>query len=359
MTNYEESVTGVGGGAIVTVVLLSAVALGALSAFGFDVTNYIPIAGGIIVAIIIASGLRIVRPTSRGIVERFGKFRRVQGQGMTWIVPFADKMYAVNITEQMTDAEKQEIITKDKLNATVAALIRYKVKPDEDSIKASQYAVNDYRNQIIQLARTTLRNVIGTKDFAVVNSERNVLNTELRDLISKETEKWGIEIVTFEMKEIEPPKAVQETMNAVIQANNKKAAAVDLAEAAKIEAEGLKNAAIEKASGEKRAFELRAEGEAAAIKTVAGAEAERIEKVFSAAKEHFVEGAVRYREMQVVENSLAQNTKYVLTQEGISPSIILPQESGTTKPATIIPVDSKKKAERRGMSVVDDLMSNM
>jgi len=324
MSNQLESNGIVGTGLIVTLTILSVIIIGALAAFSLiNVMSYIYVPIVILAVGLVGAGVRIVRPTTRGVIERLGKFKRVQGPGWTWIVPGVDRLYGVNITEQMTDAEKQEIITKDKLNATVAALIRYKVMGDEESVKNSQYAVNDYGLQIVQLARTTLRNVIGTKDFADVNSERNTLNNELRTLIGKETEKWGIQIVNFEMKEIEPPKDVQATMNSVIMANNKKTAALDLAVAAKTEAEGLKNAAIERATGEKRARELNAEGEAAAIVTVANAKAKQIEVVNKAAQEFFKEGAVELKRLEVTQESLSKNSKVILTQKGITPSIIL------------------------------------
>lgn len=332
--------SGMGAGWAVAFIIIAIIALAALTAFGFDVSGYILPVVGVLVVLVLATGIRVVRPTSRGIVERLGKFRRVQGQGITWIIPGVDRMFVVNITEQMTDAERQEIITKDNLNANVAALVRFKVREDEDSVKKSQYAVNDYTTQIVQLARTTLRNVIGTKDFAEVNSSRAVLNIELKTSIQAETDKWGIEIVNTELKEIEPPKNVQETMNTVIQANNKKVAAKDFAEATKIEAEGLKNAAIEKATGERQAAILKAEGEATAIKTVAEANAKKIELESNAAQEFFKEGAVDLKRLQVTENSLKSNSKVVITEKGISPSLILNDSE-----ASVIPAPTKKTGQ--------------
>jgi regulator of protease activity HflC (stomatin/prohibitin superfamily) len=333
----NDSIGSVGPGHVIAAIILAVIIMGALSWVGFDVGGYVYIVVGVLAALFLATGIRVVRPTHRAIVERLGKFHRIQGQGLTWIIPFVDKAYAVNITERMTDAEKQEIITSDNLNATVAALIRYKVKADDESVKKSQYAVNNYTTQIVQLARTTLRNVIGTKPFSEVNSNRAKLNSELKDLIGNETEKWGIEIVTFELKEIEPPKNVQETMNAVIQANNKKTAAKDLAEAAKIEAEGLKNAAIEKASGDKQAFELRAQGEAAAIKTIADANAKRVEVESNAATQFFKDEAIELKKLEITRDALKDNAKIVITQDGITPTLVLGE---TGQP--VIPVGTQR-----------------
>lgn len=353
-----EPVGGIGAKSVVGLIIVAVIILAAIQVMGVNVIGYIPVAIGIIVVIILATGVRTIRPTHRGIVERLGKFHRVQGAGLTWIIPVLDRLYAINITEQMTDAEKQEIITKDNLNAQVAALVRFKVRDDIESVKKSQYAVNNYRTQIVQLARTAMRNVIGSKEFGEVNSNRNILNSELRTLIQQEAENWGIEVVSTELKEIDPPKDVQDTMNSVIQANNKKTAAKDLAEAAKIEAEGFKNAAIQKAEGEKQSLQLRAEGEATAIKTVAAADAERIQKVFTAAKDYFTGGAVEYRRLQVTESSLQKNTKYILSESGLNPTIILPQSNDKEEATEIIPVQTPQKRNSRASSV-DDMIRNI
>jgi len=134
---------------------------------------------GIPVLLLFFWGIRIVRPTHRGLIERFGKYNRFAGAGFHWIIPVIEKMYRVNITETMVDAEPQEIITNDNLNARVDAQVYFKVKEDEDSIKASQYHVNRYQWQIVNLARTTLRNIIGTLTLKSANSERGKINSEL------------------------------------------------------------------------------------------------------------------------------------------------------------------------------------
>lgn len=194
----------------------------------------------VVAAIIFFSGIRIVRPTHRGLVERFGKYRKFTNPGFHWIIPVIDRMIRVNITEQMVDAQPQEIITNDNLNARVNAQVYFKVKADEDSVKSSQYNVNKYEWQIVNLARTTLRNIIGTLTLKSANSERDKINGELLTTLSKETRNWGMEIVRTELKEIDPPKDVQETMNKVVKAENEKIAALDFANAVEREADGLK-----------------------------------------------------------------------------------------------------------------------
>jgi regulator of protease activity HflC (stomatin/prohibitin superfamily) len=246
-------------------------------------------------------GVRIVRPTHRGLIERLGKYNRFAGLGFNWIMPIIEQLYQVNVTEQMVDAEPQEIITNDNLNAKVDAQVYFKVKNDEDSVKCSIYNVNNYQWQIVNLARTTLRNIIGTLTLKSANSERGKINAELHNTLMTETASWGIDIVRTELKEIDPPKDVQETMNKVVKAENEKIAAVDFATATETVADGQKRAEIKKAEGIKQARILEAEGEAEAIKLVN-----------EAAEEYFVGNAQVLRKLEAVEKSLEHNAKIVI-----------------------------------------------
>jgi regulator of protease activity HflC (stomatin/prohibitin superfamily) len=243
----------------------------------------------------------IVRPTHRGLIERLGKYNRFAGSGFNIIIPLLERVYKVNITEQMVTATPQEIITKDKLNAMVDAQIYFKVKNDEESVKASQYNVFDYHTQIVALARTTLRNIIGTMMLMDANSQRDIINRDLMSTLSKETTNWGIEVVRTELKEINPPTDVQNTMNSVVMAENKKTAALDLATAAETEADGFRRAAIKKADGEKQATILKAEGDAMAIQLVN-----------TAANQYFVDNAQTLRKLEAVETALKSNAKIVI-----------------------------------------------
>lgn len=251
--------------------------------------------------VIFLAGIRIVRPTSRGLIERLGRYRRFARPGFNWIIPAVDRMIQVNITEQMVDAQPQEIITNDNLNARVDAQVYFKVKADEESVKSSQYNVYDYKWQVVNLARTTLRNIIGTLTLKSANSERDKINGELLTTLSKETKNWGMEIVRTELKEIDPPKDVQETMNKVVKAENEKIAALDFANAMEREADGHKRAEIKKAEGIKQANILRAEGEAEAIRLVN-----------DAADKYFIGNAQVLRKLEMVEKALSQNAKIVV-----------------------------------------------
>ncbi|MBK8558332.1 MAG: SPFH/Band 7/PHB domain protein [Lewinellaceae bacterium] len=251
--------------------------------------------------LIFFSGIKIIRPTQRGLIERLGKYNSFANPGFHWVIPFIDKMYMVNVTEQMVDADPQEIITNDNLNARVDAQVYFRVKSDEESVKGSIYNVNNYKWQIVNLARTTLRNIIGTLTLKSANSERGKINADLYKTLHNETQSWGIEIVRTELKEIDPPKDVQETMNKVVKAENEKIAAIDSATAAETVADGVKRAKIKEAEGYKQSKILHAEGEAEAIRLVN-----------EAADKYFIGNAQLLRKLEAMETSLGNNAKIVV-----------------------------------------------
>jgi regulator of protease activity HflC (stomatin/prohibitin superfamily) len=270
-----------------------------------DVTSSIswtPVIIGVLVLFFL--GVRIIRPTHRGLVERLGKYHRYANPGFHWIIPFIDKLYQINITEQMINAEKQEIITYDNLNASVDAQVYFKIKPVEEDVKNSQYNVNNINYQIVNLARTTLRNIIGTMTLKSANSERGKINKSLYSTLIDETMNWGVEIVRTELKEIDPPKDVQETMNKIVKAENEKMAAIDYATAVETKADGEKRAEIKKAEGIKQGNILIAEGEAQAIALVN-----------EAADKFFVGNAQTLRKLEALEKSLSMNAKIIVPSD--------------------------------------------
>ena len=280
----------------------------------------------IIVAVFIFfCGVRIVRPTHMGLVERLGKYNRFATAGFNWVIPIVENLYQVNITEQMVDAEPQEIITNDNLNARVDAQVYFKVKADEQSVKNCQYNVNNYKWQIVNLARTTLRNIIGTLTLKSANSERGKINSELHKTLCEETGSWGIDIVRTELKEIDPPKDVQETMNKVVKAENEKIAAIDFATAAETFADGARRAEIKKAEGVRQAKILEAQGEAEAIMLVN-----------EAAEKFFVGNAQILRKLQAVENALMHNSKIVVPSNAQLINMV-------GEMAGVIPIEREKK----------------
>ena len=283
--------------------------------------------GGLVCLCIFFMGIRIVRPTHRGLVERLGKYNRFANAGFHWVFPIIEMMYQENITENMVDATPQEIITYDNLNARVDAQVYFKVKPDEESVKNSLYNVNKVQYQIVNLARTTLRNIIGTLTLKSANSERGKINDELQKILKKETSTWGIEIVRTELKEIDPPKDVQETMNKVVKAENEKIAAIDFATATETAADGEKRAQIKKAEGIKQSRILQAEGEAEAIRLVN-----------EAADKYFVGNAQVLRKIQAVERALEDNAKIVVPSDSELVNVI-------GELAGVLPLKKKEKGQ--------------
>ena len=288
--------------------------------------QYYFIIGALVIAFLL-SGIRIIRPTHRGLIERLGKYSKYANPGFHWIIPGIEKLYRVNTTEQMVDAQPQEIITNDNLNASVDAQVYFKVNIDEESVKSSQYNVDNYQWQIVNLARTTLRNIIGTLTLKSANSERGKINAELHKTLCDETKSWGIDIVRTELKQIDPPSDVQETMNKVVKAENEKIAAIDYATAAETSADGTKRSKIKEAEGFKRSKILHAEGEAEAIKLVN-----------EAADKYFIGNAQILKKLETLEIAFKDNAKIVVPTGSDLVNVI-------GEMAGILPIEKKKNKE--------------
>lgn len=295
-----------------------------------------------ITLVVFAYGIRIVRPTQRAVVERLGKYNRFAQPGFHWIIPIIDRMIKVDITENMADIAAHEIITEDNLNAQVDMMIYYQVKRDEDNVKRSLYEVSDFAIQIVSLAQTTARNVIGGMAFKDVNSRRATLNEDLASILRQETHRWGVEVVRVELKEIIPPNDVQQTMNMVIKAENEKRSAIDFATAKETEADGLRRAAIKEAEGNRQASILQAEGyrqatilQAEGSKQAAVLDAEGQATAFDLINQTFIGNAQILKKLEVTETSLVNNSKIILTESGVSPSIILDSRDDTNGPVVV------------------------
>ena len=278
------------------------------------------------------AGFRTVRPTQKGIIERFGKYMRTRDAGLTWIIPLVEKIYRVNITEQMVDIPPQMVITQDKLNASVDAVVYYKIR----DVKASIYNVDDHRAQLTSLARTTLRAVIGNMTLTVANENRASINERVETVLDKETASYGVEVLRCEIQKIEPPSDVQAAMNNVVKAEQEKIAAMDYATATETRADGEKRAEIKKAEGVRQGLILSAEGKGEGIKIVANAEADRIKIVNEAADKYFIGNAQVLRKLETVEASLKENVKFIVDSDKVA--TIVTDAAGVSP----IPVDKKQ-----------------
>ena len=289
-----------------------------------------------IVVWILSMGIRIVRPRQKGLIERLGKYRKTADQGFHWIIPIIDRMIKVDITENMVDVEPQKIITKDDLNATVDAVVYFRVV---DPMKAI-YKAQNYRAQITSLARTTLRDIIGKMTLTEANSKRDTLNAILEQELDKQTDAWGIDVIRVELQRIEPPDDVQQAMNNVVIAERDKKAAVDFATATETQADGERRAEIKKAEGKKQGLILEAEGQAQAIIQVAKAEAEKIQRINTAIQQYFKGEAQIYKKLETIENSLKDGTKYVIAPHTEITNVIAERMAGIT------PIEKKQTVKK-------------
>lgn len=214
----------------------------------------------VLILIIAATGIKVVRPYQRGLIERLGKFHKEAGPGLHFIIPFFDRMTRVDLREMVIDVPPQEVITKDNVVVTVDAVIYYEIT---DAYKVL-YNVNNFQFATLKLAQTNLRNVIGELELDQTLTSREKINTKLRTVLDDATDKWGVRITRVEIKKIDPPKDITDAMSKQMKAERTKRAAI-------LEAEGIKQAEILKAEGERNAAILKAEGEAEAIKKVAEA----------------------------------------------------------------------------------------
>jgi regulator of protease activity HflC (stomatin/prohibitin superfamily) len=302
------------------------------------------IVGSLLVLVwLLSLSIRQVRPTQKGLVERMGRYHRFVQGGLTFLVPFIDRIIKVNTTEQMTPVQRQDVITRDKVFMGVDAVVFYKVKPDETSVKSSEYSVNNYTIQIDTLARTVLRDIIGGMDMTVANTSRHIINEQLKEALDEQTECWGIEIVRAEIKDLEPPRELIASMESVLKADNDRQAAEKTAVAQATLATGQKNAAIQVAEGEKQAAILRAEGQRQATITISEGDAQATKLRNEALTTYFKDNAITFKQLETIQASLMNNTKMIIP-EGKALTLILNELQNFAKESIVpIPMQPQKK----------------
>jgi len=295
----------------------------------------------VVIIWILGRSARVVRPTERGLVERYGKYHKFVQPGLTFLGPLIDRLIRINITERMSQVQPQQVITKDKVVLNVDAVVFFKVKEDERSVKASEYNVNNFEAQIEMLARTTLRNIIGTMEMSEANIGREKINAELKDQLSQQSADWGIEIMRAELKDLQPPPDIQESMNNVIKADNLRLAAQNQANARELEADGFKRAAIKNAEGNQQAAVLEAEGQRQATIKIAEGDAEATRLRNEALTTYFKDTAITFKQLDTIATSLKDNAKIIVPQ-GNAISLIL-NELENARRMIPIPVASETK----------------
>ncbi len=269
-----------------------------------DATFFVPvllIAALLFGLILLARSARIVNQYEKGIVMRLGKFHGLVPSGLAIIMPLTDSVIRVDMREQVISVPPQKLITKDNVTVEVDAVVYYKVV---DPVK-SQFEVQDFGYACTTLAQTNLRNLIGDRTLDETLVARDMINTNLRHVLDEATNGWGVKVTRVEVQKIDPPRDITEAMSRQMKAERDKRASI-------LEAEGFKQSQILQAEGVKQSEILKAEGDAQARVTRANAEAEAIRLVSTAAETFFKDRAEVMRRLDVLNNTLAQNTKYIV-----------------------------------------------
>lgn len=250
----------------------------------------------VIVLIVALASIKLVHQSEVVIIERLGRYYKTAEAGLNIIVPFIDRRRAtVSLKENTMDVPPQGVITKDNVTITIDNVVFFQIT----DAKKAVYEIEDLRAGIRYLAITTIRDIVGKMDLDSIFSSREIINTQLREILDIATDKWGCKINRVEIKEINPPKdirdAMEKQMNAertkrssILLAEGEKESAIRIAEGQKeariLEAEAEKETNIKRAEGIREAKVLEATGEAEAIERIADAKAREIESVYGAIK---------------------------------------------------------------------------
>src|SRR6476659_1818243 len=228
-----------------------------------------------LVLLTLARTIRIIPQARAGVVERLGRYSRTLSPGLTIVVPFVDRIRdMIDLREQVVSFDPQPVITEDNLVVSIDSVIYFQVTDP----KSATYEIANYIQAIEQLTVTTLRNVIGGMALEKTLTSRDEINAQLRGVLDEATGKWGIRVNRVELKAVDPPASIKDTMEKQMRADREKRAAI-------LQAEGQKQAAILTAEGEKQADVLRAQGQREATILEAEGQAKAIGTVFEAIHE--------------------------------------------------------------------------
>ncbi|WP_309079750.1 SPFH domain-containing protein [Zhihengliuella sp.] len=232
-------------------------------------TSIVLIVLAIFVIVILIRSIRIVPQARAGIVERLGKYQRTLGPGLTILIPFVDRLLPLlDLREQVVSFPPQPVITEDNLVVSIDTVVYFQITEP----RAATYEIANYIQAVEQLTTTTLRNVVGGLNLEEALTSRDQINGQLRGVLDEATGKWGIRVSRVELKAIDPPLSIQDSMEKQMRAERDRRAAILTAEGTKqsqiLTAEGQRQAAILAAEGDAKASVLRADGEAQAIQRV-------------------------------------------------------------------------------------------
>jgi len=251
----------------------------------------------IAVILLFSMGVKRVNQYERGLVERWNAYEKTVSPGLRYIIPFVQRIFRVNMREQVIDVPPQEIITEDNVVVTIDAVVYYQII---DPVKAL-YEIEDFELAIVKLAQTTLRNIVGEMSLDTCLTSREKINTELRKVLDEATDKWGTKVNRIEVQRIDPPSDIQTAMH-------KQKTAEQERRQIRLLATGRKEAAMQDREG----TILRAQGDAKAIELVASAQAEAVKVVSQAANQYFLENAQLNKRLDVIRDTFAQQTKIIV-----------------------------------------------
>ncbi len=279
----------------------------------------------LVITIYLITRIRIVRQTSKYVVERLGGYHATWGVGFHFLVPFVDKVsYVVSMKEQVRDFDPQPVITKDNVTMQIDSIVFFQVTDP----KLYAYGVENPVAAIESLSATTLRNIIGELDLDETLTSRDIINTKMRAILDEATDPWGIKVNRVEVKNILPPKDIRDAMERQMRAERERREKILLAEGEKksaiLLAEGEKESRILRADAEKESMIRKAEGEAESILKVKTAEAEGIKVI----REAEAQGLISLKEADVTPQVLTLKSYEALQKvaDGNATKIIIPSD---------------------------------
>ncbi len=239
-----------------------------------------------IIIFLIYNSIKVVNQSEVYVIERLGKFHKIADAGLTFIIPFVDRIrFVVSLKQQTLDVQPQEVITKDNVTIKINTVVFYKVV---DPAKAV-YEIRSLKKSIEYLAITTTRDIVGKLDLDATFSSRDLINEQLKMVLNEATSQWGCKVERVEIQDITPPEDIRTAMEKQMNAERTKRAEILKAEGERqakiLQAEGSKTATILAAEAEKEAKIRKAMGDAEAIKRVAEAKALEVQMIYSAMKD--------------------------------------------------------------------------
>lgn len=270
----------------------------------------------IVLAVSIPLFIKIIKQGETALVLTLGRYSSTAGPGIVFLIPGVQSILRVDLREQVITVPEQQIITRDNVGVAVDGIVYVQIT---DPYK-SQYAITNVFMGVVNLAQTNLRSVLGTMSLDETLSNREVINGRLLESLDRETEKWGVKVMRVEIKRLDPPHDIQESMSKQMKAEREKRAQILEAEGYRqaliTRSEGDKQSQILQAEGDKQSRILKAQGEAEAKIKIAEATAKALELESIAASEYFKGPAVTKEQLSVIENALGGgNTKYILDSD--------------------------------------------